>query len=91
MSDLKPEDLAAAERLAALEFSPDERVLALKGLPLHLANYARQRNVDLPNGLGPATGFDPRLPGQRLDTEPRALLRSCCDLAALPDRDLDRA
>lgn len=26
MSDLKPEHLAAAERLAALEFSPEERL-----------------------------------------------------------------
>ena len=91
MSDLEPEDLAAAERLAGLEFSADERMLALKSLPLHLAAYARRRPVDLPNGLAPATGFDPRLPGQRFDTKPRPLVRSSSDPGPLPDRELEIA
>lgn len=88
MSDLKPEDLAAAERLAALEFSPDERELILQGLPIHLAMYSRRRDVELPNPLGPATRFDPRFPGQVFETRAGAFVRSAADPGPLPESDL---
>jgi Asp-tRNA(Asn)/Glu-tRNA(Gln) amidotransferase A subunit family amidase len=91
VSDLKPEDLAAAERLAALELTPEEREQALLGMPLYLAMIARRRAVELANGLGPATGFDPRLPGQRVDATPRPLVRSARDPGPLPASDAEIA
>ena len=85
------EELAAAERLAAVDFSDEERKLAVRGLRFQLAMYDRRRAVELPNGLGPATGFDPRLPGQPFDTEPRPLVRSKLDPGPLPKDESDLA
>ena len=50
-SDIGVNELAAAERLAALDFSDEERKLALRGLRFQLAMYERRRAVELP-GLG---------------------------------------
>ncbi len=59
----------------------------MKELPIHLAMYARRRGVELPNGLGPATRFDPRLPGLELDTGPSRVVPSAVDPGPLPDSD----
>ena len=79
MSDVKTLDLASAERLAGLEFDPGEREMAVRGVSFHQRMYARTREVELPNGLGPATGFDPRLPGQAFATQQAPLARSDAD------------
>jgi Asp-tRNA(Asn)/Glu-tRNA(Gln) amidotransferase A subunit family amidase len=88
---ITPEDLAAAERLSDVEFTPDERKLILKGLPLVLALYRRRRAVELPNGLAPALRFDPRLPRVEWEREQRPLVRSEADSGPPPDRDEDLA
>ncbi len=89
--EIGTEELAAAERLAALDFSDEERKLALRGLRFQLGMYERRRAVELPNGLGPATGFDPRLPGQQFDTEARPLVRSKLEPGPLPGNEADLA
>jgi Asp-tRNA(Asn)/Glu-tRNA(Gln) amidotransferase A subunit family amidase len=58
-----PEQVAGAEVLAGLEFTPDERALLLEGLAEQRAAYAQIRAVPLPNSVPPALVFDPRLPG----------------------------
>jgi len=85
------EELAAAERLAAVDFSDEERKLALGGLRFQLAMYERRRAVELPNGLGPATGFDPRLPGQEFETTSLPLVRSKLEPGPRPSDAADVA
>jgi len=64
--------LAEAEKLLGLQFSEAERRLMLGGQAVEaesglfserLANIRSWRGIDKPNGLAPATVFDPRLPG----------------------------
>ena len=54
------EQVAGAEALAGLEFTPDERALMMDELAEHLAAYAQIRTVPLLNSVPPALVFDPR-------------------------------
>lgn len=67
------ETLRAAERLAGLELTADERSLMLEGLANLRDQYASLRQVDLANSVSPALVFDP-LAGGRFPPaeEPRA-------------------
>ena len=65
--------LAEAEKLFGLSFSEEERRLMLGGGPVEaedgqfveqLDSLESWRKIDKPNGLSPATVFDPRLPGE---------------------------
>jgi Asp-tRNA(Asn)/Glu-tRNA(Gln) amidotransferase A subunit family amidase len=85
------EDLAAAERVAGIEFTPDERKLVLEGLPLALALYRRRRSTELPPELPPALGFDPRLPGTEPEGEQRPLVRSAREPGSPPEDDEELA
>lgn len=64
--------LAEAEKLFGLQFTEAERRLMLGGQAVEaeqgpfsqrVANIEKWRGIDKPNGLAPATVFDPRLPG----------------------------
>jgi Asp-tRNA(Asn)/Glu-tRNA(Gln) amidotransferase A subunit family amidase len=64
--------LAEAEKLFGLSFTPAERQLMLQGgltdgdqnqFEEQVDSLAKWRAIDKPNGLSPATVFDPRLPG----------------------------
>jgi Asp-tRNA(Asn)/Glu-tRNA(Gln) amidotransferase A subunit family amidase len=64
--------LAEAEKLLGLRFTEAERRLMLGGEAVEaehapfssrVADIGRWREIDKPNGLAPATIFDPRLPG----------------------------
>ena len=61
--EITPEDLAAAERVAGVEFTPSERKLILEGLPLALAFYRRRREALLDATTPPPPGSGPRPPG----------------------------
>ena len=79
MSPLTTSSLAAAEELLGLEFTEDERELVLASIELPLRAYAKRRQVELPDGSGPATGFTPVLPGmsfERLDPGTPVLLEN---------------
>ena len=54
-----PEAIAACEKLAALEFTADERALMARGLAELRENYLALRGVSVANGIPPALGFDP--------------------------------
>lgn len=62
------EVLAEAEKLAGLEFTPEEREMMLEGLNQRLEAFQRLREVHIPNGVGPAVAFDPQPPGVPLPT-----------------------
>jgi len=64
--------LAEAEKLLGLQFTEEERRLMLGGAAVEgehglfaerNANIRHWREIDKPNGLAPASIFDPRLPG----------------------------
>ena len=58
--------IAAAEKLLGVSYTDAERQLMLDNLLPQMELTARRRLLALPTGLGPATRFDPRLPGFRL-------------------------
>ncbi len=66
MADITAETVAAAERLAAVEYTPAERAQMLGKLDEHVGRARARRAFEPANGLGPAVVFDPRLPGVAL-------------------------
>jgi Asp-tRNA(Asn)/Glu-tRNA(Gln) amidotransferase A subunit family amidase len=91
MADAKDElttgTLAEAEKLVGLELTESERALVLETIGQQVSLYRRLREHALPNESGPATGFDPRLPGMEFDREVRAPRRSDVDPGPLPGDD----
>ncbi len=88
--------LAAAEKLAGLSFTAEQRAPLIKGVAARAAGYAELRTTPIPNHVVPALAFDPRLSGVRVPTgaprpaiapwQPAAIRRptSADDLAFLP-------
>jgi Asp-tRNA(Asn)/Glu-tRNA(Gln) amidotransferase A subunit family amidase len=63
------EMIAAAEQLAGLEFTDEERELMLRGANRSLEAYESLREVSIPNSVPPAIRFDPVLPGRSYPSE----------------------
>jgi Asp-tRNA(Asn)/Glu-tRNA(Gln) amidotransferase A subunit family amidase len=63
------EMISAAEQLAGLEFTDEERELMLRGANRALESYERLREVPIPNSVAPAVRFDPVLPGRSYPSE----------------------
>ncbi len=61
--DVSVHDIAAAERLLGTPQTEAERALMVPTLAAQRAAALRRRGFALPEALGPATRFDPRLPG----------------------------
>ena len=61
--------IAEAEKLAGLEFTPEEREMMVEGLNGRLEAYEQIRAVDIPNHVPPALLFDPQPPGRPLPTD----------------------
>ncbi|MDY7093041.1 MAG: amidase [Acidobacteriota bacterium] len=61
------ETLAAAERIAGVEFTDEERELMLEGVRDLSEDYRALRQVELPNSVSPALVFDPLLPRMEVD------------------------
>ena len=64
--EISTETVAAAERLAAVDYTPAERSQMLGKLDEHVGRARARRAFEPANGLGPAVVFDPRLPGVAL-------------------------
>lgn len=83
------ETVAAAELLALVEYTPDERALMIDALEAQIARLAGLRALDLGNGEAPAERFDPRLPDTVVPE------RSRCEVSGfdtpLPERSVDIA
>jgi len=90
-SDLTVESIAQAEKIAALDFTPPEREMLLRGVQQAARSYTRRRETPLPNGLAPATVFDPRLPGMAFPEAPSRFVRSAVEPGPLPAADIDIA
>jgi Asp-tRNA(Asn)/Glu-tRNA(Gln) amidotransferase A subunit family amidase len=90
-SPITGETLAEAEKLAGVEFTDAEREQILRRIEPLRGLLERRRTVELPNQLGPATGFDPRLPGMVFEAEQRPIVRSEQDAGPLPVSEEDIA
>ena len=82
-------DIEAAERLAQVVYTAEERALMLDNIDAQLRHAVARRTVSLPVDLGPASRFDPRLPGFSMPEHGRVVLRP--DTTPLPERDEDIA
>lgn len=63
------ETLGAAERLANLRFTAEQRRPLVKGVTARTAGYAELRANPIPNHLVPAVTFDPKLAGVRVPSQ----------------------
>ena len=54
-----PEMVASAEKLAGLEFSPEEREQIAKGVNANVRKYKQIRELNIPNDVPPAFQFNP--------------------------------
>jgi len=63
------EDIAGAEKVAGLRFTPEEREMMVEGLNRVLGSYRALRDQSIPNRVPPALHFDPTLPGASLPAE----------------------
>jgi Asp-tRNA(Asn)/Glu-tRNA(Gln) amidotransferase A subunit family amidase len=89
--DITRETVVEAEKLAGVEFDDEEREQIRKHIHTSLEMLERHKQVELPNQLAPATGFDARLPGMRFETEQRPIVRSAAEIGMLPESDRDIA
>lgn len=80
-------NLAEAEKLVAVEYSPEQRELVLIDLEEQINRIKNLRSVSLPNALAPASAFDPRLPGTDFELEQRPIVTSSHDPGPLPASD----
>ena len=78
--------LEAAEKVALVTDTPQERALVLKALGPHLEGVRARRKLTLPNSLAPAEVFDPLMPGTPLPRATR-LVRSKAGAAPPPTDD----
>ena len=89
--EISAETVAAAERLAAVEYTPAERTQMLGKLDEHVGRARARRAFEPANGLGPAVVFDPRLPGVALAPNDGGFQPSEPAPTPLPALDVDIA
>jgi Asp-tRNA(Asn)/Glu-tRNA(Gln) amidotransferase A subunit family amidase len=85
------EDIAGAERVLGITFTPSERAQMLGGFDGQIDAARLIRDWRLPNGAPMASRFDPRLPGFRMPAGPSSVRFSGADPGPLPSRDEDIA
>lgn len=65
------EMVAAAEQMAGLAFTDEERELMLQNLNATLRSYGQLRSISVSNEVPPALRFSPLLPGRSVPPAPR--------------------
>jgi Asp-tRNA(Asn)/Glu-tRNA(Gln) amidotransferase A subunit family amidase len=87
---IEAETIAAAERLAGVDYTEAERAAMLDTIAAQVDLAQRRRAVTLPVDLAPATRFDPRLPGWTA-RDPGPFRPQTVEPAPLPDKAEDIA
>ena len=82
-------EIAAAERLAGVTYTAQERAQMVDNLDAQIALNIARRQTELPNAAPMASRFDPRLPGFTMPTESGVTIE--VPNAPLPDTDMDIA
>ncbi len=88
------ETIAEAQKLGGHSFTDDEQDLIATTIASWPSNFERLRELDLPNGLGPATIFDPRRASgapAATDSERGRIRYSDASASPLPTNDTDIA
>jgi Asp-tRNA(Asn)/Glu-tRNA(Gln) amidotransferase A subunit family amidase len=67
---ITPEHVAAAETIAGVSFTEDERELLVENLNENLDQYRAMREQKIPNARAPASTFDPRRGGAEIPDVP---------------------
>ena len=83
--------IAEAEKLAVVAFTDAEREAIRKEIGEQVARYGGRRAQALPNGLAPATIFNPRVTDPKVFAAQRPIVRSEGDPGPLPARETDIA
>ncbi|HEX3843468.1 MAG TPA: amidase [Steroidobacteraceae bacterium] len=83
--------VAEAEKLVALEFTPEQQQLLAKSLPGQVRSFEARRRYDLTNSAAPAYAFDPRVPGVAYRLQSNRVRSSRSRTPTLPDSDVDIA
>jgi Asp-tRNA(Asn)/Glu-tRNA(Gln) amidotransferase A subunit family amidase len=86
MTDAKltQDDIAGAERVLGLAFTPDERAQMKGNLDGQIGGARLIRDVRFPNGAPTASRFDPRLPGFRMPSGGSSVRFANADPGPLP-------
>lgn len=74
----------SAEKIAGLDFTPEERELLVRGLDRELDSYEALRAVSVPNDVPPAFRFDPIPPGAAFDLSKRPFKTSDAPAREVP-------
>ena len=82
--------IAEAEKLAAVEFTRNERDQIVGTIAEDVDRYRKRRSIELSNDTAPATVFNPVLPGMKLPAD-ALLVRSAGDPGPLPTDERDIA
>ena len=91
MSDISNDTIAAAETVLGVRYSDSERALMRDNLVPQIENARRRRALVFANNLGPATRFDPRLPGFQAPPSGPPPVWQDRDVRPLPASDEDIA
>ncbi len=83
--------VAAAEKIAGLEFTDAERDLMLDNLNSALVAFTQLRGVSLPNHVAPAILFSPMLPGRTIPAAGKRPARAKASEVSRPASDADLA
>lgn len=83
--------IAEAEKLAAVKFTPTERLMMLETLDTQVERFTERQTYTLPNGLATATQFDPRLPGTIFRQQNDSVIGGTPTGQPLPSNDRDIA
>jgi len=89
--EITRQTIAEAEKLAGVEFTDDERATIIQSIKDQPAIYKARREHALANELGPASVFDPRLPGWSSRYEQSITRRSADEPGPLPTDERDIA
>ena len=82
------ETIRSAEPLFDVSYTDAERQQIVVDIDDWIGRLARLRSLDKPNGLAPATVFDPRLPGEAFREQTAGVTRSNAAAGPLPADDL---
>jgi Asp-tRNA(Asn)/Glu-tRNA(Gln) amidotransferase A subunit family amidase len=88
---LTAETVAQAEKLAGVQYRPEQRELLLENIGDQLSWPVKRRALTLPPSLAPASRFDPLLPGMKPPGGRSRLVRPVARTEAVPSRDEDLA
>ena len=90
-ADITSETVAAAERLAAVDYDEAERRQVVAKIDAQVERTRLRRGYMPANGLGPAVVFDPRLPGMDIAANAGGVKPSTAPPPPLPGNDTDIA